>query len=201
MLEVIADIARQDEERFEQGWHRGARDRIFLLLALDGAVLQMMRMYWAAMCQVQYGTIRSTGTPSKPRNRSRRRRPPHRSELGGDHPARDGMRSVRSSRTIQMMPVTKKAPRRSGGSGPPSSWEIPQLGSSSPCALCYARCAGSRHPASLYIGDAYEWNLRKPSTEATSATSGTGWRRARSANGRADTGSATRRGPCAGASR
>ena len=39
MLEVVPDIARQDEDRLEQGWDGGAGDGVLLFLALDRAVL------------------------------------------------------------------------------------------------------------------------------------------------------------------
>ncbi len=39
MLEMVADVARQDEERLEPGRNRGAGDRVFFFFALHGAVL------------------------------------------------------------------------------------------------------------------------------------------------------------------
>src|SRR6476660_7925691 len=39
MLDVVADIARQDEDRLDQGGDGGAGNPIFLIIALDGAVL------------------------------------------------------------------------------------------------------------------------------------------------------------------
>ena len=39
MLDVKADIARQDEDRFEPGRQCAAGDAVLVLVSLDGAVL------------------------------------------------------------------------------------------------------------------------------------------------------------------
>ena len=39
VLDVVADVARQDEERFESGRHRGSRHGVLALVGFDRAVL------------------------------------------------------------------------------------------------------------------------------------------------------------------
>src|SRR6476620_4175132 len=89
MLDVIADIARQDENRLKQSRNRGASDTVFFFLAFHCAVLanNPRVLYCNVPRAIRNDPVKQEGVPSA-KDGERSRKEQVESNSRRDHPMR-----------------------------------------------------------------------------------------------------------------
>ena len=198
MLEVKADVARQDEDD---------SSLVGMVLRVMLYSLRRFRRRCArrsgACTGMRYATCKmaranTRRARSRPRRQSRGRRPTRRTRAArrSSSAATGSTMQPTRPRTIHEIPVTNAA-RRSNHQreAEPASWGTPTRAPALPRRCGCARAGGSRRLRGSCTGDACRGTCGSPRPTRTSATSKTDWRRDRSASACADSDNAKRRGP------